>query len=802
MQAPLGITAFARRARLSAFALALTALGYGALPAPPVHAEDVIDVYSWDVELAPVCIDGNFEDFDLKVGSQTKHPELHVGTDVRGHLKGTLIFDGLGLNVSGTVARVEGAVHVEFKARSFGNKITFKGDVPDGVKTLSGTWTGKGNYADGTGTFTVDLSKAGPLVATVECAIQHVARGRIKGTAHVLACEQDIPLTVSGKWDATAVNLTLKQKSFKFKGHGVGTGTDADLDWTIKGFGASTSGTGLHLSRIDPPVELEYPQIAPEYETDLPMPTIVPISGNAPHGAITVSPPLPAGIVLDPDDGRISGTPTAVVDPQQYTITAKNYAGSSSAILAFGTRIQRARSFAPELRSLTDADYKHFLARAEFGVRQIGGGQTTLNLVRNNLNGYIDSMLVFSMSGPAESIAAPELGNPNFPSSTQLSRWWSSLMMNSTNPFQERLAFFWADRFAVSAESLEVGEAHFMKEYIDLFRSQGNGNLRSLLLSMSRSGAMLKYLNGNVNTLDAPNENFAREFWELFTLGVGNGYTQADIVQASRAWTGWKFVTNPSTGSVSAVFDPALHDATDKQPILGQVVAGQNATDDFQTMVNLTVDNRPVAEFITTKLFEHFAFENPHPTLVAAMADNLRQNNYQLAPFLKALFKSEAFFSNTARNALAKSPLDFSVGFIHATGLKITPTSFQTLLTTLGQPPAIPPSVNGFPQGDLWFSAQNMADRVNLLDACVNDTTRQASVGINAANILPPPGSRSAAQVVDAMASLFNLTLVSDERQTLIGYVGSLDGVTQAVIDDKLRGLLAILAQHPTYQLR
>ena len=805
MKAPRGKTAFARRVRLAASAMAITALGYAAVPQPPAHAEEVVDTYSWDIELAPVCLDGLYE-LAMKVGTTTKRPELHVySTDIRGKLKGLLIFDGPGLNVSGTVERVEGAVHFEFKAKSYGNKISFTGDVADGQKTLTGTWTGKGAFASGTGTFTCDVSGSKPLVATIECALTQDAKGRLKGTAHVVGCGQDVALAVSGKWDAGAVALALKKKPFKFSGQGVPNGTDADLDWSLKGFGASATGTGLHLSRIEAPAELVYPPIAPEYETDLQMPTIIPISGDSERDTFRVMPALPAGINLDPDNGRISGTPTQVLPGQSYTITASNYAGSSSTTIAFGTRIQRARSFAPETRFLTDADYKHFLGRAEFGIRQLGGGQTTLNQIKSvGLDGYIDSMLVFQTNGPAESIAAPELGNQNYPSSTQISRWWSSLMMNSTNPFQERMAFFWADRFAVSAEALEVGEAHFMREYINLFRYEGNGNLRSLLLKMARSGAMLKYLNGNVNTLDAPNENFAREFWELFTLGVGNGYTQQDIVQASRAWTGWKFVTNPSTGLVTAVFDPTLHDAGSKT-VLGQLVPAQSATDDYQTMVDLTLDNARVAEFITTRIFEHFGFENPHQSLVDAMAANLKQNNYALAPFLKALFKSEAFFSSTARGALVKSPMDFSVGFVHATGLKLTPTSFQTLVATLGQPPAIPPSVNGFPTGELWFSAQNMADRVNLLDACVNDTSRQTSVGINVASILPPVGQRSPAEVVDAMAALFNLTLVTDERQKLIDFMnsgGGFSGPTQTQIDDKVRGLVAILAQFPGYQLR
>src|SRR5262245_51834100 len=309
MKAPRGKTAFARRLRLSASALAITALGYATVPQPPVHAEDVVDVYSWDVELSPVCLDGIF-DVSMKAGpAAPKHRELHVSTDVRGKIKGLLLVDGVGLVVTGTAEREEGAVHVEFKAKSTGNKVTFLGDVPDGQKTLTGTWTGKGGLVEGTGTFTSDLSSTGPLVATIECALTQDSKGRLKGTAHVRSCDQDVPLAVSGKWDATEVKLTLKQKPFRFGGLGVGTGTDADLDFTVKGFGGSAAGTGLHLSRIDPPQDLVYPPIAPEYETDLPIPTIIPTSGDTDRDTFTVSPALPERPPPDAGHGRITGTP-------------------------------------------------------------------------------------------------------------------------------------------------------------------------------------------------------------------------------------------------------------------------------------------------------------------------------------------------------------------------------------------------------------------------------------------------------------------------------------------------------------
>jgi uncharacterized protein (DUF1800 family) len=317
---------------------------------------------------------------------------------------------------------------------------------------------------------------------------------------------------------------------------------------------------------------------------------------------------------------------------------------------------------------------------------------------------------------------------------------------------------------------------------------------------MAKSGAMLKYLNGNVSVAGSPNENFAREFWELFTLGVDRDYTQADVVEASRAWTGYKFVTNPSTHLVDAVPDETRHDAGAKT-ILGQAVApGLTTDEEFRKVVDITVDHGHVAEFVTARIFEHFGFENPSPALVAAMASNLRQGGYELAPFLKALFRSEAFFSAAARGALVKSPVDFTVGFVHATGLKPAAASYQTLLAALGQSPTEPPSVNGWPQGAAWFSGQNMADRANFLDACITETV---ATPIDA--ILPPAGQRTDAQIVDALVSVLGPTLRDDERQRCIDHLnsnGPFDGTSQAQIDDRVRGLLYVLAQLPSYQVR
>ena len=189
----------------------------------------------------------------------------------------------------------------------------------------------------------------------------------------------------------------------------------------------------------------------------------------------------------------------------------------------------------------------------------------------------------------------------------------------------------------------------------------------------------------------------------------------------------------------------------------------------------------------------------------------LRNSGWELAPTLKTLFTSEAFYSNKARAGFVKSPVEYGVGFIRGTGLRIRISSLDSSLNILGMRPTQPPVVDGWPSGTAWLSAQSMVDRTNLVLTSVNDTNRQTGWGIDVKDILPPPANRSAAEVVDALADRLQVALDADERQELIDYMvtdrqsdGSVDPspLTDANMDLRVRGALYILAQHPSYHVR
>jgi uncharacterized protein (DUF1800 family) len=211
------------------------------------------------------------------------------------------------------------------------------------------------------------------------------------------------------------------------------------------------------------------------------------------------------------------------------------------------------------------------------------------------------------------------------------------------------------------------------------------------------------------------------------------------------------------------------------------------------------------------------------------MATILRRSNYELKPMLKALFKSEAFFSAKSRAGIPKNPVEHVLGFIRQTGLvpidnksvedpagmpQNTLRSLDSIFVNLTQRPTQPPSVNGWPIGSDWLSAQNMLDRANSVLVCIRDRADQAAAGIDVANILPPFAVPDDANVVDGLAALLRVALTTTERQTLIDYLNSqagpggvpspspFDRTNPVHLAERVRGLLYILAQHPTNGVR
>lgn len=470
-----------------------------------------------------------------------------------------------------------------------------------------------------------------------------------------------------------------------------------------------------------------------------------------------------------------------------------------------------------EKSTFSDDDLRHFLQRTHWGVK----ASELAALRAQGLPAYLDAMLELPTPGQASVDQQADLllrneddpvGLPGgFPSTGQLAQWWLYMMQRTTTPWQEVVALFWHDHFAASNAPLDPDRLWWTKAHVNLWRGQGTGNLKSLALAMSRDWVMLQWLDGVLNREGAPNENFAREFWELFLLGVDQGYTQADIVEAARAWTGYRIRYNTTTSQGYVEFDPARHDGGSKT-IFGVTIPAQDTGDDFQAMVDITFAQRPVERFIARKVLEAFCCASPPDTLVDALGAVLRSSQWELKPFFRALFLSEAFYSERARAGLVKSPVDFSLGFVRSTGLWIQERAMDPGLDAMGQRITQPPTVNGWPVGEAWLSAQQMVARANGINYVLSQRNYQAGLGASVGSLIPP-GSPTSAEAVDALLGHLNLDASSSERAAYSDYLDTVmvgdvptpdpfDAGDYAHVELRVRGLLYVMSQHPRYAIR
>jgi hypothetical protein len=471
------------------------------------------------------------------------------------------------------------------------------------------------------------------------------------------------------------------------------------------------------------------------------------------------------------------------------------------------------RNLSPvETASLTDDDLIHFLKRTHFGFNP-----TDLEKLKQmGFDAYLEWMLDLKPNYALEQDAkAATVQDPDFPNLNELAQWAQYLQIHNPNAFQEVLAMFWHNHFATAADVLGAQERYWFFDHMNLWRHFGTSTLPDLLHRMATDWSMLVWLDGIFSTRGRPNENFAREFWELFTLGADNGYTEFDIQEASRAFTGYRRVllpdaAGPGRDQLVITWDPNRHDNTAKT-ILGVNFPGAGQAE-YQNMVSLTLNRRPVAEFITRKIWEAFAFTEPSELLINELATKFRMEGYQLKVLFRTMFRSHAFFSDRAKVGMIKSPVEHHIGFIRATGLKLTPVRLDNALRNAAQRPTLPPTVNGWPAGSFWLSSQGMVERANFLRDCVYYRNELPQQGYDV-SVLIDPALTADHEVVDQLAWRLQVKLNEAQRDACIAYLnqdrnagGNFDSPWDAGDPDqtemKLRGLLYILAQHPDHHLR
>lgn len=293
--------------------------------------------------------------------------------------------------------------------------------------------------------------------------------------------------------------------------------------------------------------------------------------------------------------------------------------------------------------------------------------------------------------------------------------WWVERMVSSPRPLEEKLVLFWHGH--LTSGYREVKSSHAMLKQNQLLRKHASGKFRDLLLDITEDPAMVLYLNTQQNRKGKPNENYARELLELFTMGPGN-YTEKDIKEAARAFTG--ITLDPASGDV--IYRPRLHDFGEKT-FLGK-------TGDLQPadIIDTILEQRATAEHMARRLWKFFAYDEPEEEIVVALAGVLRGKNYEFKPMLKAMFLSDAFYSKRAMFTNIKSPVELLVGTMRS--LDIPPmdtTAMNTGLRLMGQSLMQPPNVKGWDGGEAWITASTLYNRYNVLGTIVAGTDNEQS---------------------------------------------------------------------------
>jgi uncharacterized protein (DUF1800 family) len=375
-------------------------------------------------------------------------------------------------------------------------------------------------------------------------------------------------------------------------------------------------------------------------------------------------------------------------------------------------------------------------------------------------------------------------------------QWWLEQMLSNTAPLREKLVLFWHGHFATSAE--KVRDSWLMVQQNAIFRYHAAGNWLTMLNAVSRDPAMLIWLDQAQSKKDHPNENFARELMELFTLGEGH-YTEKDVTEAARALTGWSV----ERGAEQFYYRPAFHDFGTKT-VLG--VTGPLHGED---VVRIIVSQPQAARFIVRKLWVFFANEDPRPEIIETLAAVFTQRNYEFRPVLEAIFRSQAFYENDVMRQQVKSPVQWLVGSVKLLNRDLPRAQgSEQVLKSMGQDLFFPPNVKGWDGGLAWITTNNLLNRYNTayflifgqnpLNANGKDRPRLKSGVVKATEIFPEEARKDKDKALAYLQQRFIQGALKPVQQRAIREF--LDSVGELGEAELLHAIHLVMAT-PEYQL-
>ena len=359
---------------------------------------------------------------------------------------------------------------------------------------------------------------------------------------------------------------------------------------------------------------------------------------------------------------------------------------------------------------LTQKEIQHLYWRAGFGIKQSKIPSLIYQTKENTVNelftdSYLQTPLSFDFKSLKQAskkktkVEKKALRKLKIRTLFELNKKWYEQMISTDQVLREKMTLFFHDHFAVNLR--RPFEAMNLN---NILRNHALGSFELMLMEVSKSPAMLMFLNNRQNKKDSPNENFAREVMELFTLGRDNIYTEKDIQEAARAFTGWNF---KSDGSF--VFRKNQHDEGEKT-FLGRT--GNFKGDDI---IRILLEEKQTAVYLCEKIYKYFVNETINPQHINELAEVFYGSKYNLKTLMKAIFMSDWFYNEKNIGNKIKSPTELIVGLGRQFGVKFQNHQKLILLQKkLNQTLFLPPNVAGWPGGKYWIDSSTLMIRLRL----------------------------------------------------------------------------------------
>jgi uncharacterized protein (DUF1800 family) len=393
-----------------------------------------------------------------------------------------------------------------------------------------------------------------------------------------------------------------------------------------------------------------------------------------------------------------------------------------------------------------------------------------------------------------------------------LRRWWLERMMTGPAPLLEKMTLFWHGHFATSVQ--KVKDAYWMWLQNDTLRHNALGNFATLVKKISRDPAMMIYLDLQQNRKEHPNENWARELMELFTVGIGN-YSEQDIRESARAFTGYRI----DMTTQQFRFAPMQQDRRPKN------FMDRTGALNGDEIIDILANKPACAQFIGRKLWRFFVEDEPSPQIVDAIASSIRAHNYEMRPALREIFSSAEFYSDHVMRTQIKSPIQYLIQTSKLLETQLpSPIVAQNAMRQMDQILFAPPNVKGWDGGKAWISTSTLLFRYNFASYLINgdamslanapqhrqgadlgfrrpaqlaEQTRRDPIDIN--KIIPAELREKPRDLVNLLsARLFQVRPPEKETSAFVQYLEARKPDTG---DETMRGLVHLMMSTPQFQL-